>query len=764
MRLKIKKQLRGGEYFVSFENMDFNREETEKIEKFGMPIVDFSTYGLGAHKLNQISLLIKCPSAEEAEEKIGSIKQSIKDKLTELLAQVDNFSLEEVVKTSKKRKMLVLGFVCAFALLLFSAYKGVISSQQIANREKQLFGSVQANVGEDTITHVGKQAFFEGYQESQGGPVTNYERDLNEVGKAQAFARGSSGEMHSGSVTWARPDFTITAVPETLVRYSDWDSDITASGGKANSNHFKLILTPLEGFEGPVTLGVSGSSSLLRSHLYPTKVEKLPGSSTLLVFLSPSSLPQICPDITIIARGTTPSGDLITHEIKLVLAIRQKSSYQGPVWYVSGRGSDQSGDGGWGSPFRTIQRGIDCAKAGDTVLVERGLYRENVNLINKSRILLASHFIFDQEESTIKSTIIEAQKVGWVVTIGRSHEVTLRGFTIRKGKGDNGSYGGGIYCYNSSPNIFDNIVTKNENHSGYGAGIYCYESRPNIWRNQITQNYNYDGHGAGIYCFKSNPDIQHNVISGNYASGGGSAIHLLEPNLVRITHNLIHSDSGASAIVLYNNDFTGDFQVINNTISYNQADAIRFFGGSWSFENNIITHNHGYGLFTLEGIAYLTHNNVWGNVRGNDTMNYYGLGENPSGNNGNISEDPGFGNPAHGNFHLCLNSPCIDSGNPNDPVPPKGGYRVDMGVFEYIYPDMLCGDMNRDGFIDYGDISYLVNFLSGKVSAPNPYQISDVTCDGKINKYDLGYLYRFLYYYGPTPCANCNSKDLLIEK
>jgi hypothetical protein len=98
MRLKIKKLLRGGEYFVSFENVDFNQEETEKIEKFGMPSVDFSADGLGSHSLNEIDLSIKCQSAPEAEDMTNHIRQNIKDKLTELLAQMDNFTGEEVVE------------------------------------------------------------------------------------------------------------------------------------------------------------------------------------------------------------------------------------------------------------------------------------------------------------------------------------------------------------------------------------------------------------------------------------------------------------------------------------------------------------------------------------------------------------------------------------------------------------------------------------------------------------------------------------------
>ncbi len=98
MRVKVKKLLKGGEYFVSLESVDFNEEETEKIEKFGMPTVDFSSDGLGTHKLNEINLSLKCQSAEEAEQMIGNIRQNIKEKLTQLLAQVDNFTGEEVVE------------------------------------------------------------------------------------------------------------------------------------------------------------------------------------------------------------------------------------------------------------------------------------------------------------------------------------------------------------------------------------------------------------------------------------------------------------------------------------------------------------------------------------------------------------------------------------------------------------------------------------------------------------------------------------------
>jgi hypothetical protein len=98
MRLKVAKLLKAGEYHISFENVDFNEEETQKIEKFGMPYVDFSSDGLGTRRLDEINISLKCQAPEEAEEVIGKIKQAIRSRLTELLSQVDTFSGEEVVE------------------------------------------------------------------------------------------------------------------------------------------------------------------------------------------------------------------------------------------------------------------------------------------------------------------------------------------------------------------------------------------------------------------------------------------------------------------------------------------------------------------------------------------------------------------------------------------------------------------------------------------------------------------------------------------
>ncbi len=56
---------------------------------------------------------------------------------------------------------------------------------------------------------------------------------------------------------------------------------------------------------------------------------------------------------------------------------------------------------------------------------------------------------------------------------------------------------------------------------------------------------------------------------------------------------------------------------------------------------------------------------------------------------GNIDANPRFVDPENGDFRLRQDSPCIDAGDPSDPVPPGGGGRIDMGCFEYDFEPVL---------------------------------------------------------------------------
>jgi hypothetical protein len=418
-------------------------------------------------------------------------------------------------------------------------------------------------------------------------------------------------EATNGETSWvtsflqmvAEPDFVMTASSDTVLV------------PKGDSSFITLTLTPLGGFNWPVNLSHTELPAGVTGFLDPDQLVPQ-DSSVFRLYGEVDALPGIHP-VTI-----TATGNEITQEKELVLGI-VPPPYHGPIWYISTSGHDMIGNGSQEFPFRTIQRGIESASDGDTVLVERGLYMENINFSGKA-ILVASHFILDGLEFTIASTVIDGGNSGSVVTFnsGEDSSSVIRGFTITGGYKN---HGGGIRCYRSAPTVADNFLV--ENACAWGRG------------------------GAAIYC----------------RLGSG----------VKIYRNLIANCSGPAAIFI--ND-TSSAQVTNNTLCNNPGGGISTQHGSYAYiKDNIFFSNADYGIHMSSSSWDLSYNDVYGS-----DLNYWELPD-QTGINGNISADPLFRDSSAGDYHLTVSSPCIDAGDPADSVPSGGGTRIDIGTFEFIY-------------------------------------------------------------------------------
>jgi len=154
------------------------------------------------------------------------------------------------------------------------------------------------------------------------------------------------------------------------------------------------------------------------------------------------------------------------------------------------------------------------------------------------------------------------------------------------------------------------------------------------------------------------------------AMGSGIGINiqasslLVERNVIRDIGTGIKAKSDSTAI-------------IQNNVLY---PSLQMFGiyierCSPTIKNNIIM-NYEFGIYAF-GASYPTlgYNDVYDCI-----SPYSGI----SAGIGSISEDPKFAAPSFDYFHLQADSPCIDTGDPLDPVPLGGGSRVDMGAFEYL--------------------------------------------------------------------------------
>ncbi len=168
----------------------------------------------------------------------------------------------------------------------------------------------------------------------------------------------------------------------------------------------------------------------------------------------------------------------------------------------------------------TIQEGIVWAATEDTVLVEPGLYYENLRFYKDNLLVMSACWVTPDSLDTtiINGTIIDGSKLtrgngkGSVVYFSSAVDSTstLMGFTIQGGRGteveigvETKINGGGIFCdVSSTPTIAYNVITENQTEHD-GGGIFIYSAAPNILHNIITGNSTVEGSGGAIECYYS---------------------------------------------------------------------------------------------------------------------------------------------------------------------------------------------------------------------------------------------------------------------
>jgi signal transduction histidine kinase/DNA-binding response OmpR family regulator len=366
--------------------------------------------------------------------------------------------------------------------------------------------------------------------------------------------------------------------------------------------------------------------------------------------------------------------------------------------------------------YRSIQSAINAARVGDTVLVDHGIYYENVR-INKN-IVLASRFILDGDTSHISHTIIDGSRPRDILTAStvtfRNRTDTscvLLGFTIQGGTGtyefvpgDLGSEhwfgGGGVCLLNAGGRIAHNIIRDNmlTTHDSttfvYGAGISTLDAvgkRPLppfliIEQNTVVGN-SCSGHrteAAGVWVGQP-AIVRHNIIVENRASsrsrsfGGGIYVSLTDAYDVAVEGNYICRNAasiGGGALITCAFVRRGRTIFSNNIIANNEAfevgGAVNIAEESYAiFVNNTIVQNKGLASggginVTSAAHAVLVNNIIWQNA--GDQVSIWGivqawnnLVEGGIRGRDNLDQPPMF-LPGDSLFRLSPNSPGIGTG------------------------------------------------------------------------------------------------------
>ena len=334
--------------------------------------------------------------------------------------------------------------------------------------------------------------------------------------------------------------------------------------------------------------------------------------------------------------------------------------YFGPVWYVSNMGSDENGNGSEGSPFATIQKGIQLAIDGDTVIVESGTYSTN-NAIYDKNIILGSRYLTTGDTSFISTTIIDGAGEGCPLMVYGDINDSCRvtGFTIQNGTtGCVYGQGGGVYVEGFNPRL-DNLIIKNNRSTNFGGGMHIVSS-PTI-ENIMIKNNEADELGGGLYIAGGSSPTMNNIqIIGNTAVHGGGIF--ISENAQAIMNNTLIVENYQSA------------ENPNNTIfNFDGYGAIETNGSSIQLDRCTIAHNQSTGILLRNGSNLTLSNSIfWFNepiLLDNDILDTIDISysniENGFEGLGNISSNPLFCRIDLQDYALATNSPCIGTGQNN---------------------------------------------------------------------------------------------------
>jgi len=285
--------------------------------------------------------------------------------------------------------------------------------------------------------------------------------------------------------------------------------------------------------------------------------------------------------------------------------------------------------------YSTIQSAINDADSGNTIRCMGkaagfdGIFEENIFFSWKSLKLEGGYdYTFTNRDIEAMPSIIDGQSKGRALEcMLPSHSLEIDGFTIQNGFIDGDKIAGDAV---------------------HGAGLLIKLS------------------GSGSFTLSNSKVINNTAYNNWILYGAGVSISGYSTTSARITNSLIADNLHKKCEVANGSGLytSSQITIINSTIANNKAEEVTWKNNGdvcmQSQQANILNSiiRSEQGIYLKRGGSII---GQYSNIEGYDK----------AGKDGNIDEDPLFTDPDNGDYHLALNSPCID-------VARNGG---DMGCF-----------------------------------------------------------------------------------
>ncbi len=360
--------------------------------------------------------------------------------------------------------------------------------------------------------------------------------------------------------------------------------------------------------------------------------------------------------------------------------VRAKSGYISKV-FVDGNYTGV-GDGTILRPYSTIQKGIENAKPGDTVVVAAGIYAGPV--IMRSRVYVVG---LGANVTTIKCPDDPLIFPQTVVSFNNVDSTGIEGFTLV----NYASIGEVVDIMSSKATLSKNKI--DQSGMAFYSVIAHDSSRVTIRDNYFVES-QYGGFqmisismsDAVIACNVFSPSAAIELVSLNSAGRTlvrNNRFYLTAESMVGVTgyttkrvlvaNNLFFGTAiNGFGVKLYN----ADSALVVNNVFDTVKDGIDENSGTQEIENNVFLGND--VATNLGSSTKHEYNLFWNNKL------KFGTGQQDL---TEITADPLFVDQPHGNYKLSSSSPALNAGSPAPAWNDLNGTRNDIGIFGGPYAD-----------------------------------------------------------------------------